>query len=134
MNQIDLKRNWTDRSAAPELAGPKAPEKPLSLFAAMRVMKDNPLLTIPRIAYEKPVWEAKSIFGTQLFVSDPAGVKRVLLDNVANYPKAKLDARILSTAFGDGLLTSEGDKWKAHRRVMAPSFDFRSLSSYAPAI
>ncbi|MGD0190648.1 MAG: cytochrome P450 [Rhizomicrobium sp.] len=141
MNQVSLSKDWPKQGSAsggdlcaPELAGPKAPAKPLSLFAAMRVMKDNPLLTIPQVAYEKPVWEAKSIFGTQLFVSDPAGVKRVLLDNVANYPKAKLDARILSTAFGDGLLTSEGEKWKAHRRVMSPSFDFRSLASYAPAI
>lgn len=118
----------------PILAGPKPPAKPLSLLAAMRVMKENPLLTIPLVAYEKPVWEAKSIFGTQLFVSDPAGVKRVLLDNVANYPKAKLDARILSTALGDGLLTSDGEKWRSHRRLMSPSFDYRSIASYAPVI
>jgi cytochrome P450 len=57
-----------------------------------------------------------------------------LLDNVANYPKLALDVRILSTAFGDGLLTSDGGKWRAHRRVMSPSFDHRSIVSYAPAI
>src|SRR5215831_14109676 len=97
-------------------------------------MKDNPLATIPVVAYEKPIWEAKSMFGNQLIVSDPAGIKRVLLDNVANYPKTALDVRVLSTAFGDGLLTSEGDKWRAHRRVMSPSFDHRSIASYAPVI
>jgi cytochrome P450 len=139
MNQPETTRQWTGsapvpKALRPDLAGPKPPAKPLSLLAAMRVMKDNPLLTIPRVAYEKPIWEAKSIFGTQHFVSDPAGVKRVLLDNVANYPKAKLDARILSTAFGDGLLTSDGEKWRAHRRVMSPSFDYRSIASYAPVI
>jgi cytochrome P450 len=118
----------------PELAGPKAPAKPLSFFAALRAMKDNPLATIPVTAYEQPLWEAKSVFGKQLIVSDPAGIKRVLLDNVANYPKTALDVRILSTAFGDGLLTSEGDKWRAHRRVMSPSFDRRSIASYVPLI
>jgi cytochrome P450 len=74
------------------------------------------------------------MFGQQLLVSDPAGIKHVLLDNVTNYPKTALDVRILSTAFGDGLLTSDGDKWRAHRRVMSPSFDHRSIASYAPVI
>jgi cytochrome P450 len=118
----------------PQLAGPKAPTKPLSFFAALRTMQDNPLATIPVAAYEQPVWEAKSMFGHQLLVSDPAGIKHVLLDNVANYGKAALDVRVLSTAFGDGLLTGDGDKWRAHRRVMSPSFDHRSIASYAPII
>src|SRR6516164_6861808 len=97
-------------------------------------MNDNPLATIPMVAYEQPIWEAKSMFGNQLLVSDPAAIRRVLLDNVANYGKTALDVRILSTAFGDGLLTSDGDKWRAHRRVMSPSFDYRSIASYAPVI
>jgi cytochrome P450 len=118
----------------PELAGPRAPAKPLSFFAALRAMSDNPLATIPVAAYEQPIWQARSLFGGQLLVSDPAGIKRVLLDNVANYPKTTLDLRILSTAFGDGLLTSDGDKWRAHRRVMSPSFDRRSIAAYAPVI
>jgi len=85
-------------------------------------------------AYEQPFWEARSIFGNQLLVSDPTGIKRILLDNVTNYPKTSLDVRILSTAFGDGLLTSDGDKWRAHRRLMSPSFDHRSIASYASVI
>lgn len=116
------------------LAGPKPPARRLSLLAAFRAMTDNPLATIPIAAYEQPIWDPKGIFRNQLLVSDPAGVKRILLDNVANYAKAALDVRILSTAFGDGLLTSDGDKWRAHRRVMSPSFDHRSIASYAPVI
>jgi len=135
MEVMERSRAAAKRTAArPELAGPKAPEKPLSFFAALRAMNVNPLATIPVMAYEQPFWEAKSMFGNQLLVSDPAGIKRILLDNVANYPKTELDVRILSTAFGDGLLTSDGDQWRAHRRVMSPSFDHRSISSYAPVI
>jgi cytochrome P450 len=122
------------KRAAPALAGPRAPAKPLSFLAALRAMTDNPLATIPIVAYEKPIWHARGLFGDQLVVSDPAGIKRVLLDNVGNYAKAALDVRILSTAFGDGLLTSDGARWRAHRRVMSPSFDPRSITSYAPVI
>ena len=121
-------------TAPPELAGPRAPAKPLSFFAALRAMNDNAFVTIPVVAYEQPIWEAKGMFGNQLLVSDPAGIKRILLNNFTNYPKTALDIRILSTAFGDGLLTSDGDKWRAHRRLMSPSFDYRSIASYAPVI
>src|SRR5262249_55858172 len=135
MEVMEKSRAAAKRTAArPELAGPKAPAKPLSFFAALRTMNVNPLATIPMAAYEQPIWEARSLFGNQLLVSDPAGIKHVLLDNVANYAKTTLDVRILSTAFGDGLLTSDGDKWRAHRRVMSPSFDYRSLAPHGPVI
>lgn len=97
-------------------------------------MRDNPLSAIPMVAYQQPVWAAKGAFIDQLLLNDPAGIKRVLLDNVANYSKISRDVRILSTAFGDGLLTSDGDKWRGHRRVMSSSFDHRSIAAYAPAI
>src|SRR5262249_26507637 len=61
-----------------------------------------------------------------------AGAKRVFLDNVANYPKTPMEQKLLGGILGEGLLVSEGEKWKSHRRLMAPSFDFRSLISYAP--
>jgi hypothetical protein len=62
-------------------------------------MKDNPLATIPVMAYEQPIWQAKSMFGNQPVVSDPAGIKRILLDNVAGYQGKPLCRR-----FGTGEL------------------------------
>jgi cytochrome P450 len=121
-------------SCATAMPPPARRPSQASFFAALRAMKDNPLATVPVIAYEQTIWDAKSMFGNQLLVSDPAGIKRILLDNVANYPKTALDVRILSTAFGEGLLSSDGDKWRAHRRAMSPSFDHRSIASYAPVI
>jgi cytochrome P450 len=32
------------------------------------------------------------------------------------------------------MLTSDGEKWRSHRRIMAPSFDHRSLVAYAPSM
>jgi len=120
--------------AAPDLVTTVPPAKPLSLFKMMEISKDNGMAAFPQAAYEEPIYELKSIFGSLFVISDPAGVKRVLLDNVANYPKAKEDSRFLAAAFGDGLLTSDGDKWRRHRRIMAPSFDHRSIVAYAPAM
>ncbi len=80
------------------------------------------------------MWEWKSVFGHNFVVSDPTGVKRVLLDNVANYPKTEMETKMLGAVLGDGLLVSQGDKWKTHRRLMAPSFDFKSIVAYSPAM
>ena len=120
--------------APPVLMGPPIPDVLPPFFKRFRMAQENQWSIIPRIAYEEPVWLSKSIFGTGYFVSDPAGAKRVLLDKVANYPKAPMEREGLGAAFGDGILVSEGEKWKSHRRTMAPAFDFKSLVSYSPAM
>jgi cytochrome P450 len=116
------------------LAAPVPPEKPLSLFELMRVSRENGVAGIPAAAYQEPIYELKSALGGMFIVSDPAGVKRVLIDNVSNYPKEPQGSQIMRAAFGEGLLTSEGEKWRKHRRIMAPSFDHRSIAACAPAM
>jgi cytochrome P450 len=118
----------------PILAGPRPPEKPLPFPKLLRVMKQNPFAAIPRIAYEQLIWDARWFIGHQLIVSDPAGIKRVLLDNAANYPKSALTVSILTNTFGDGIFVSDGDKWRTRRRIMSPAFDARSVALYAPVM
>ncbi|MGH6870977.1 MAG: cytochrome P450 [Rhizomicrobium sp.] len=118
----------------PRPLGPVPPPRPLSFLKTVKLMRDNPLATIPRAAYVEPVWVSKTVLGDAVIVSDPAGIKRMLLDNVANYPKADLERGFLGAAFGDGLLVSEGEKWRSHRRIMSPAFDMRSLTTYIPAM
>jgi cytochrome P450 len=72
--------------------------------------------------------------GRVLLVNDPEGVRRVLLDNVANYPKERLGDQFFSAMFGEGLLSAPGPKWRTHRKIMAPSFGTRTVESYAPAM
>ena len=62
----------------------------------------------------------------------PEGIRHVLLDNAANYTKSEVGRRVLEPALGRGLLTSEGETWRRHRRIMAPAFDPRSIAGYAP--
>jgi cytochrome P450 len=121
--------------APPVLVGSAPPpEKAPSLLKQIFDPVPNQYEVIPRIAYEKPIWEWKSVFGRMFVISDPAGVKRVLLDNVANYPKTDTETKMLGAIVGEGLLVSQGEKWKSHRRLMSPSFDFKSIVSYSPAM
>jgi len=106
----------------------------LSLLELMRVSRENGVAGIPAAAYREPIYELKHSLGRMFIISDPAGVKRVLLDNVSNYPKEPQGSQIMGAAFGEGLLSSTGEKWRKHRRIMAPSFDHRSVAACAPAM
>ncbi len=102
--------------------------------AARRARKQRVYNNVPDRCFEEPVVFLRGIFGSALVVGDPAGVKRVLVDNVANYPKRDIQLRMFRALFGEGLLGTDGDLWRRHRRIMAPAFDPRSVASYAPAI
>jgi cytochrome P450 len=110
------------------------PLKPASLLATVRSTKGNPFEIIPLKAYEQPLYLSKSLLAPVLMVNDPEGVRRVLLDNVANYPKNDLEIEFFSAMFGEGLLSAPAHKWRIHRKVMAPSFGTRTVESYAAAM
>jgi len=110
------------------------PLKPASFLKTIRASRGNAFEVIPLEAYEQPVYLAKSLIGKVLMVNDPEGVRRILLDNVANYPKNDLEIEFFSAMFGEGLLSAPFAKWRTHRKVMAPSFGIRTVESYAPAM
>jgi cytochrome P450 len=110
------------------------PLKAASFFKTLRASKGNAFEIVPLEAFEQPVYLSKTILGKVLMVNDPEGVRRILLDNVANYPKNDLEIEFFSAMFGEGLLSAPGPKWRVHRKVMAPSFGTRSVESYAPAM
>jgi cytochrome P450 len=110
------------------------PLKPASFLANLRSARGNPFEIIPLEAFEQPFYVFKSIMGRVLMVNEPEGVRRVLLDNVANYPKEKLGDEFFTAMFGEGLLSAPPAKWRIHRKVMAPSFGTRWVDSYAPAM
>jgi cytochrome P450 len=115
----------------PQLAGPIPPKAPLSFFKYVRTVRRNFIAGFHEDVYRSKIVENKSIGLHSFIVNDPAGIRRVLLENAENYPKARIEHRILGPGLGNGLITSDGETWRAHRRMMAPFFDHRSIESYA---
>ena len=89
---------------------------------------------LPQAAYEQPVLKLRTVFGDVVVVADPVGVKHVLVDNVANYPKTDLERRFLTALFGHGLLGADGEHWRRHRKIMAPAFTPAATEGYGAAI
>jgi cytochrome P450 len=73
------------------------------------------------------------IFGHNVHVVlKPEWVQHILLDNAANYEKPRLVKRILSPTIGRGLLTSDGELWRAQRKIVAASFTPPAVDALVP--
>ncbi len=118
----------------PTLAVPQPVQRPLSLFQFLRVLRENAIATYRAEAYTADILERHFLWKRSFFVNQPDAIKHILLDNVANYRKTEITRRLLEPGLGRGLLTSEGETWRRHRRIMSPSFDHRSIVGYAPVM
>ena len=122
----------TTSGAPPVLAAPRPPHGHLPLWVFLRVLRDSSIATYRAEAYSADILERHLFWRRTFFVNEPNAIKHILLDNAANYAKTEITRRLLEPGLGRGLLTSEGDTWRRHRRIMAPSFDHRSIVAYAP--
>ena len=64
------------------------------------------------------------------FVNDPSDVEQVLVKHSSKLHKDAIYA-LLHPALGEGLVTSEDDTWRRHRKLAAPSFTARHVEGYA---
>jgi cytochrome P450 len=113
---------------------PRPREKPLGLLGRLTTLRRNPIEIWTRMHYEVPVMVSKTVLGDRAVVSAPAGVRRIFLDNVANYRKDDFQLRVLRPGLGNGLLTADGEAWRAQRRSLAPLFTPRRIAAFADAI
>ena len=82
----------------PVLPAPVPGRGRMPLFKFLNTMRDNTIATFGQECYERDIVE-RTILGRHVFVvSDPAAIKHVLLDNVANYEKTEITRRILENA------------------------------------
>jgi cytochrome P450 len=113
---------------------PKPQARPLPPLALLRTLKRNPLECWAATHFERPIVSGGLPIGHVLLVHEPAAIRRVLLDNAANYRKDHLQRRVLSAGLGDGLLSAEGEQWRLQRRVLAPMFARKTVIDFAPAM
>jgi cytochrome P450 len=120
------------------LPRPPAPiprAQPLGVLSLLKVLATNPLEAWTRKHFEEPVVPGGLPFGRAVVVvSEPAAIRRVLLDNPRNYEKDWMQRRILSAGLADGLLSAEGHQWRVQRRALAPLFSRRSVMSFTGAV
>jgi cytochrome P450 len=118
---------------APRIVPPAPSPRDVQLrpLAFLRTLRRNPIETWSKAHFEQPILSGRGLLGIGAVVSHPPSIRRVLLDNAANYPKDPLQKRVLSPGLHDGLLTAEGDIWREQRRAIAPIFTPRIVNTFA---
>jgi cytochrome P450 len=127
----------SDRSLAETAYCPPAPKpqpRPLKPIALIRTLKRNPLECWAAQHFEQPIVAGGLPVGHVLLIHEPNAIRRVLLDNAANYRKDRLQRRVLSAGLNDGLLSAEGEQWRLQRRVIAPIFARKTVMDFTPAM
>ncbi len=121
-------------SPIPTYRPPKVAAGPdnTGLLRYLRTVVDNPIAGIPAAAYREPITLRVLPVATMAFVTGPDLVEEILVKRPAEFPKSRIDSRLLKPGLGDSLLTAEGEDWRWKRRLIAPYFSPAALARSVP--
>ena len=115
-------------SPDPVLAVPDRPARPLSPLRLLHTAGSNTVGMFDEALFDELVVVRRVFPVTLAYVSDPAGIKRVLVDRFDDYPRIPAIRRLYRAEIGTGTLANSGPLWWRHRRVAAPTLDRRALA------
>lgn len=106
---------------------------PMGIWESFRAAQRNVLELIPAVATEVPILSGRTGKRWHMLM-DPDGLRQVLRDRVADYPKSVVTKLILEPAIGDSLFVAEGAEWMWQRRTAAPVFSHRNVAALGPVM
>jgi len=107
--------------------------EPMGVLASLGAARRNVLSIIPEIATRQPMVSGRTGKRWHM-VMDPGAIRRVLLENLDNYPKSLVTKNLLRPAIGESLFIAEGAHWRWQRRTAAPVFSHRNVMNLAPVM
>lgn len=105
--------------------------KPLSLPQTFAAVRKNVLSILPEVATRQPIVSGRTGAAWHMLM-DPKGLRRVLLENLDNYPKSNVTKNMLRPAIGNSIFIVEGEEWRWQRRAAAPVFTPRNMKNLSP--
>lgn len=121
---------------APALYPPAVtpPAEPLRLRQFVFRVLRNPLLSLPRAAYEQPIVALRAGRSNVFWVSGPELIEEILVRRAADFMKTPVEKRVFRRTLKDGVISADGALWRWQRRTMAPLFRPAEMRNYAPAM
>src|SRR6056297_808358 len=107
--------------------------EPMGIWASLQASRRNVLSIIPAITTRQPMVSGRTGKRWHM-VMDPDAIRRVLLEEVDNYPKSLVTKNLLRPAIGESLFIAEGAHWRWQRRTAAPVFSHRNVMNLAPVM
>jgi len=111
-------------------ADPESPPGALPLLGHFPAYARDPLGFVTRVSAEYGgVVPFRLGPYAALLLTDPAAIDEVLVAKSRDFRKSRATARV-GVVVGNGLLLSEGDAWRAHRRVVQPAFQHDRVAAW----
>ena len=103
----------------------------LSVIGSLLEYSRKPLEFSTKCAREYGDVVSLSLGSVRVYLfNHPSLIEEILSKQNQNFIK-DISYRALRGVFGDGLLLSDGDLWKRHRRLMQPAFNNERIATYA---
>ena len=112
----------------PRLAGPARPPRPLPPLKFLTTVVDNTLGIFDEALFDELVVVRRYGPATVVYISDPVGIRHVLVDRFDDYPRMPVIRRLYAAQIGTGSLATSGPVWWRHRRIAAPALDRRAVA------
>ena len=113
-------------------AGAKPLREPAGLVATARLMRDNPLATLPDALFRETQLTGRYTGRSVHQLSGPEQMKAVMQDHFHDWRKSPLIMRMLTPILGDAILTAHGESWRRQRMTLQPALLKRRLDRFAP--
>ncbi|WP_147110843.1 cytochrome P450 [Tateyamaria sp. syn59] len=101
------------------------------IWKSLQMARSNVLRIIPELSTRLPIVSGRTGKRWHM-ITDPAGIKRMVLDNLDIYPKSVVTKNLLKPAIGESIFIAEGADWRWQRRTAAPVFTHRNMMNLAP--
>jgi cytochrome P450 len=108
------------------------PEESL-LLGSGRAYTRNGLEFYQRCERIAGIVQTRFLWKSAYIVTDPAAIADVLVNHPKSFVKPYV-LRRLKVLFGDGLLTSDGEVWTHHRRLMQPAFSSERMPEFVNVV
>lgn len=121
----------TRRQTRPRPPAPEPLETLPGLLTFLRIFRESPIAALTREHFESPIVVSRTAIGTLAVVSEPKAIRRVLLENAANYRRDRVQQKLMELPFGTSVLAAGGDQWRRQRRHIGPAFTPKRIAAYA---
>lgn len=109
--------------------------RPLPIVGHALALQQDPLRLITALAREHGGMAPIRIGPLRGYlVSEPALVGEVLVSKAKHYTRKTRVYRAMTEFLGHGILTTEGEDWRVHRRIVQPAFHKQRLARFSDDI
>lgn len=120
---------------APSLPSPQpapGPVGPLNGLRNLRAFQADIVGFLSRVARNHGDF-AQFDFGPfrMYLINHPELIRQVLVEDAPKYYKTRLTKALLKPSLGDGLLISDGERWRRQRKLIQPAFHAGRIAAYA---